>query len=168
MTSLWRAPIADLAAPPLRDLIPELASSTQHERYAAHALASLDTEPEPGSWVDSDDPVLRAVAATTIAPMDGDVLNAHLRQLLDDPDGYVQEAALRHVARVRPPDVADILIAATTRPRPGWMCLSCRTVNPMPGSTSCSKDGCLRVGADPAKTAAELLETSTNDAGLEA
>lgn len=159
--SLWESPVSDIAAPLLRALIPEIASSTEHQKYAAHTLVSLRAGPEPENWVNSDDPVLRAVAARTIEPMEGDTLNARMRQLLDDSDGYVQEAALRHIAQLDLPNLSEILAGVASRPNPGWMCLSCRTMNPQSASTSCSKDGCLRVGADPAQTAAELLEVNT-------
>lgn len=156
--SLWKAPVAELAAPQLRELLPYLASSTVHERLAAITLASLSSGPEPGCWVDCDDPVLRAVAATMIKPMNGDALSNRLRELLDDPDGYVQEAAIKQVVRARPLDLITILESIAGRPAPGWMCLTCRTVNPPPGLDSCSKDGCSIVGANPPKFAAESLQ----------
>lgn len=156
--SLWTAPVAELAAPQLRELLPYLASSTEHERLAAMTLASLDLGPEPGCWVDCDNPVLRAVAAAVIEPMSGDGLSDQLRELLDDPDGHVQEAAIKHVVHARPPDLVTILEKIAHRPAPGWMCLSCRTVNPSPGLTSCSNDRCSSVGANPPKLAAESLQ----------
>jgi hypothetical protein len=163
--SLWEAPIAELAAPLLRALLPNLASSTDHERLGAMTLASLGSGPEPGCWVDSDDPVLRAVAASMIEPMSGEGLSDQLRALLDDPDGHVQEEAIKHVVQARPPDTISILKGIARRPAPGWMCLSCRTVNPSPGLTSCSNDGCSRVGANPPKLAAVSLQEMPHTAG---
>jgi hypothetical protein len=165
MKSLWGAPVSHIAAPLLRELLPDLVSSPYHERLAAYTLCTLAEGPEPECWVHSEDPVLRAVAAETIQPTSGNALSEDLRQLLNDPDGYVQQSALKRVAAISPPDIEAILSEAANRPRPGWMCLSCRSVNPRPGQISCLKDGCLRVGADPAKVAAELLAEHTHPSG---
>jgi hypothetical protein len=108
-------------------------------------------------WVGSEDPVLRAVAATMMEPFSGTVLRDEFRRLLDDADGYVRESAVKRVALAFLPGAKAIMSEAANRPRPGWMCLSCRTVNPPSGSSSCRKEGCIRVGAGPAKVAAELL-----------
>ncbi|WP_369267432.1 hypothetical protein, partial [Streptomyces harbinensis] len=89
---------------------------------------------------------------------------AQFRQLLDDPDGHVQEAALRHLIKARPPELTAIMNDILARPRPGWMCLNCRTVNLPPGSASCTGDKCFTVGADPAKLAAEFLQAKPHDA----
>ncbi|WP_457029307.1 NACHT domain-containing protein [Kitasatospora sp. P5_F3] len=156
--SLWEAPVADQAAPLLRALLPRLVQSPRHERIGAATLASLASGPEPECWVASDDPVLRAVAATMIEPMSGDALSNQLRELLDDPDGHVQVAAINHIVSVQPPDLIATLNRVAGRPAPGWMCLSCRTVNPPPGRTSCSNEKCFSVGADPAKLASESLQ----------
>ena len=47
--ALAQAPVADLAAPMLRDLLPRLASSADHQRFAAYALISLVDGPEPNA-----------------------------------------------------------------------------------------------------------------------
>ncbi|MFE6481765.1 NACHT domain-containing protein [Streptomyces sp. NPDC057757] len=159
--SLWKAPIAKQAVPQLRALLPRLAPSTRHERLGAATLASLTSGPEPECWVHSDDPVLRAVAASMIEPMSGDALSNQIRELLDDSDGHVQEAAIRHIVTAQPSDPIAILNGVLSRPTPGWMCLSCRTVNPPPGSTSCSNDKCFSVGANPAKLASECLQEAS-------
>lgn len=151
--SLWKATVVDEAAPRLRALLPRLVVSTQHQRMAAIALASLESGPEPECWTASDDPVLRTVAADMIDVMSGDVVSNQLRALLDDKDGYVQEAAVRRVVRCRPADLPVILNRIAGQALPGWMCLSCRTDNPPPGSTSCSNANCYRVGPNPAKLA---------------
>lgn len=156
--SLCDTPVAEQAAPLLRQLLPRLRPSTRHEHIAAVTLASLMPGPEPDCWVDSEDPVLRAVAALMIEPVIGNTVGAQFGQLLDDPDGHVQEAALRHLIEARPPELAVIMNDVLARPRPGWMCLNCRTVNPPPGSTSCTSDKCSTVGADPAKLATEFLQ----------
>ncbi|MEU3544880.1 NACHT domain-containing protein [Streptomyces paromomycinus] len=162
--SLYETSVAEQAAPQLRQLLPRLRPSTRHERIAAVTLASLTPGPEPDCWTDSEDPVLRAVAASMIEPVTGNTVGAQFRQLLDDPDGHVQEAALRHLIEARPPELTAIMNDVLARPRPGWMCLNCRTVNLPPGSTSCTSDKCSTVGADPAKLAAEFLQTKPHDA----
>lgn len=163
--ALWKAPVVEQAAPRLRALLPKLNPSTRHQSLAAVALASLASGPEPDCWMDSDNPVLRAVAASMITVMSGNSLNDQIRQLLDDPDGHVQEAAIRNIVRAQPPALIEILTSVTSQPTPGWMCLSCRTVNPPPGSTSCSKDDCSIVGANPAKLASEALREAEPRAG---
>ncbi len=161
MKSLWEVPVAHIAVPLLRGLLPRLVSSTDHERFAAYTLCSLVEEPEPRIWVHSEDPILRAVAAEAIQPTSENGLSEEFRQLLNDPDGHVQERALKQIATISSSDVETILSEVASRPRPGWMCLSCRTVNP-PGQIGCSKDGCFRAAADPGKAAAELLATRTH------
>jgi hypothetical protein len=91
-------------------------------------------------------------------PLSGTVLRDEFRWLLEDNDGYVRESALKRVASASLPGAEAILTEAASRPRPGRMCLSCRTANPPSGSSSCQKEGYLRVGADPAKVATELLK----------
>lgn len=163
--SLWRAPIAEQAAPQLRGLLPRLVPSTRHQQFGAAALASLGLGPEPECWVNSDDPVLRAVAASMIRPLRGDVLGNQIRELLDDLDGHVQEEAVRSIVRAQPPDLVAILDKVIGRPAPGWMCLNCRTVNPPPGRTSCMKENCSTVGANPAKLASESAQKAAHREG---
>ena len=151
--SLCGAPVADEAVPLLRALLPRLVSSTRHLDMAAMTLASITSGPEPGCWTNSSDPVLRAVAAKTVKAISGDAVSEQLQALLDDIDGHVQEAAIRRVVRYRPADLGAILDGVANRALPGWMCLSCRTVNPPPGPTSCSNDKCFHMGANPAKLA---------------
>lgn len=162
--SLYNTPVAEQAAPQLRKLLPRLRPSTRHQRIAAVTLASLKPGPEPDCWVGSEDPILRTVAALMIEPIVGSTVGAQFRQLLDDPDGHVQEAALKHLIKARPPELAAIAQAVLARPRPGWMCLDCRTVNPPPGSISCTGDQCSTIGADPTKLAAEFLQAKAHDA----
>jgi len=156
--ALWDAPVGDLAAPMLRDLLPRLASSTEHQRFAAHALTSLVDGPEPNTWLDSDNPVLRAVLAQRCLPGPDGRLKPALARLLHDQDGYVQEAALQQASEQSPPDLKQILGRAVAATAPGWMCLSCHSTNP-PGRTSCAKEGCFRAGPNPSGLAAKLLAT---------
>ncbi|GAB3845681.1 hypothetical protein [Dactylosporangium cerinum] len=158
--SLWDAPVAHLAAPWLRAALPSMAVSPEHQRLAAYTLGSFGQGPEPDCWVDSDDPVLRAVAANLIEPFAGTLLRDDFRRLLDDPDGWVRISALERIASTSFPDVDAILAEAASQPRPGWTCLHCRTVNPPASSSGCRKDGCHYLGAEPSRTAGALLNST--------
>ena len=50
-----------------------------------------------------------------------------------------------------------LLVRLAASPDPGWMCWSCRTVNP-PGQSSCRKKGCYGAAPEPADIATRLLE----------
>jgi hypothetical protein len=161
---LWGArAAAEYAVPQLRDLIPRVASSTEHQRLAAVALASLSSGPEPMSWVKSANPVLRRVAAEFIdAVVDGEVA-PDLRRLLGDADGYVREAAIANLVSEPPANTEALLEQLSNDGRPGWMCLSCRTVN-APGVRSCRAEECHRGGPDPTATARKLLSEIRQEA----
>jgi len=152
---LWEAPDTAFVAPLLRDLIPKLHSSPRHERLAALTLASLPGQPEPAKWLADDDPVLRAAAAV-MTDFDEHRVDPRLAQLADDPDGHVQEEAIRTLARINPPGARNLLGVVVGREDPGWECLSCRTENPA-GSLECGKSGCFRAPARPSSTAREQL-----------
>lgn len=158
--ALWGAPVAEFAAPLLRDALPELESSTEHQRIAALALASLSSVieiPEPGVWADDENPVLRSVVAKWCnRTVDGRV-NAQLSQFLEDPDGNVRETALRSIFKSDAVDRMDVLSRAAESADPGWMCLSCRTVNP-PGTSACEKKKCYRAAPKPAEDARRMLD----------
>ncbi len=156
--ALWAAPppVRDIAAPLLRELLPRLTSSPRHERLAAYTLCSLEVDgPEPAVWLDSDDPVLRAVLARTCPSADDNYLSPELVRLLDDPDGHVRKAAIKRVHELGPPDLDQVLAAQAAAPKPGWMCLYCRTPNP-PGASGCTKDRCFGSGPDPSALATQL------------
>jgi hypothetical protein len=152
MCSLWDAPLTSESEGRLRALVPELKSSTEHQRYAALALASLSTTPEPESWLASADPVLRRVAADFV-----ESAGPELCDLLDDPDGYVQETAIEQLIRLAPTDLESTLRAISGRPNPAWMCLACRTTN-RGGARGCAKEGCYSAGPDPAAIARKALD----------
>jgi hypothetical protein len=158
--SLMGAPVGHVASEPLRDALPRLVSSTHQRRAAALTLASFGTGPEPATWLDSDDPVLRSVACETFAPTDEQVLDRALRRRVDDSDGHVQVAALHRLFTTRPADLTTVLEAVATRREPEWMCLDCGTVN-APGPSYCENDRCGRTGPGPASTAAQLLAQVT-------
>ncbi|MFB7539137.1 NACHT domain-containing protein [Streptomyces zaomyceticus] len=158
--TLWVAPVAEYAVRELRNLLPDLHSSPRHERIAAMTLAALTRGSEFDSWTSSENPVLRSVVAEMMEPTCSGALRNSFRELLRDPDGHVQEAAIRNVVRSNPSDLAAILDGIINRPAPGWMCLICRTVNSPPGRTACSNEKCSIVGANPAQVAAEFRQES--------
>ncbi len=60
----------------------------QHEHFVAYTLCSLKVGgPDPAIWLNSDDPVLRAVLARTCPSADDNHLRPELIRLLEDPDG---------------------------------------------------------------------------------
>lgn len=155
---LWGSRVAaDLAAPLLRDLITQLESSTRHQELAALTLSSLSSGPEPRSWVNSSNPVLRKVAAASIDVLEDGSLSPDMERLLADNDGYVREEAIARIADTPPPYIETLLNRLSRSDDPGWMCRGCKTVNPA-GFRSCRKDGCMLGGPSPAATAGKLLE----------
>lgn len=158
-SALWSAPpVADLAVPKLRELLPRLVSSAEHERLAALTLCSLVAGPEPESWVHDEDPVLRAVAAVWLEPvgLDG-LLTSQFRELLHDDDRNVRAKAVRKLAAVIAVDRDELLEEIASAPEPGWTCLTCRTVNPA-ALASCGKSECYRVPSHPASDARQILD----------
>jgi hypothetical protein len=117
--ALWDAPVGDLAAPMLRDLLPRLAFSTEHQRFAAYALVSLVDGPEPNGWLDSDNPVLRAVLAHGCPPGPDGLLSPALARLLHDQNGYVQDAALQKANEQSPPGFITTTNRSASTPRVG-------------------------------------------------
>jgi hypothetical protein len=153
-SALWGAPVADLAVPKLRTLIPRLAVSTEHHRIAAHILCSLVEGPEPEAWVNHESPVLRAVAALRCEPTTGDRLSIALRQLLWDDDGHVRTAALRRARSIQMTDRNEELSRIAEQPNPGWMCLRCKTNNEA-GRSYCAS--CNTSGPNPRGYATKIL-----------
>ena len=157
LNALWKFSDTDLAAPMLRELLSRVRSSPRHQRLVALTLSSLRGTPEPECWLDSDDPVLRAVLAATCPATIRGRLNPTLSTLLDDHDGNVRAEAIRRLEKVRTSGRRASLVRLAATPNPGWMCWSCRTVNP-PGQLSCRKKGCHHAAPEPADIATRLLE----------
>lgn len=157
-SALWGAPVAEIAVPKLRALLPNLVSSAEHQRIAALTLCSLVDGPEPVSWLHDDDPILRAVCAAWLEPVgtDGKV-SPHFRDLLADQDRNVLATAVRRLATVEAADRDELLCAIADGPEPGWTCLSCRTSNPS-RSSSCGSPDCHRVPSHPTQDARQILE----------
>lgn len=157
LNALWKFPDPTLAAPILRELLRQVRTSPEHQRLVALTLYSLRGTPEPGCWLDSDDPVLRTVLAATCPATTRGRLNPTLSTLLDDDDGNVRAEAIRRLQKVRTLGRQALLARLAANPDPGWMCWSCRTVNP-PGQPSCLKNRCYRAAPEPADIATRLLE----------
>lgn len=155
---LWRAPVAELTVPRLRKLLPRLVSSAEHERVAALTLCSLVDGPEPGAWLHDEDPILRAVAAVWLEPVGPDgTITPQFRGLLLDDDRNVRAKAVHQLAAVDAAGRDELLGEIAQAPEPGWMCLSCRTVNPR-ALASCGKPDCHRVPSHPAQDARQILD----------
>jgi hypothetical protein len=157
LNALWKFPDPTLAAPILRELLSQVRTSPAHQRLVALTLYSLRGIPEPECWLDSDDPVLRAVLAATCQATTRGRLNPTLSTLLDDDDGNVRAEAIRRLQKVRTPGRRALLARLAANPDPGWMCWSCRTANP-PGQTSCQKKRCYRASPEPGDIATRLLD----------
>lgn len=157
MKMLWGAQqTKEYAAPLLRSLIEDVRSSPAHQRMVAITLVTLRTAEEPSCWIASDNPVLRAVAARTIRAFEDGRPTSQFTQLLFDQDGHVRREALESIAAESDPAVDDLL-AEVADSRPGWMCLSCRTVNSDGLATACTKEKCLTSNPRPDEIAAKLL-----------
>jgi len=157
LNALWQFPHPALAAPVLRELLNRVHGSPRHQHLVALTLHSLRGTPEPECWMDSDNPVLRAVLARTCLATTRRRLNPTLSRLLEDDDGNVRAEAIRRLQKARVPGRRALLARLAANPNPGWMCWSCRTVNP-PGQLSCLKDDCHYADPEPADVAARLLE----------
>jgi hypothetical protein len=157
LNALWKFPDPTLAAPILREFLSQVHTSPAHQRLVALTLYSLRGTPEPECWRDSDNPVLRAVLAATCPATIRGRLNPTLSTLLDDDDGNVRAEAIRRLQKVRTPGRRALLARRAADPDPGWMCWSCRTMNP-PGQPSCQKKRCYRAAPEPADIATRLLQ----------
>lgn len=156
--ALWASPVADVAVPQLRELLPRLVPSTEHERVAAVTLCSMVDGPEPESWLHDNDPVLRAVAAVWLEPVGSDgSVTLQFKELLYDEDRNVRAEAVRALASANAVDRDQLLEQIAEASEPGWMCLSCRTIN-LPALTSCVKADCHRVPSYPAHDARRILD----------
>jgi hypothetical protein len=156
-SALWEAPVADLAVSPLIDAIPRLVSSPRHQKIAAYTLLSLTGGAELSEWASDPNPVLRQVVAETIQVERGGALTDEFRNLLEDEDGNVVQAATRRLEKARSPGRDQELIRIASSRDPGWMCWHCRTLNG-PGGTSCGN--CPFVGPSPSQSARTILQQS--------
>ena len=153
--ALWGAPVAELAVPLLRAALPQLESSTEHQRIAALTLSSLTNDDEIRQWASNPNPVLRRVSAHKIKLESNGHLTPEMRSLLDDQDGHVVETAVERFEEEKITyETRTELLRISASPSPGWMCLHCRTHNE-PGRSSCRQ--CHVVGPESSRKAAEIL-----------
>jgi hypothetical protein len=165
MKMLWGSRKAKpFAVPLLRPLIEDVKSSPAHQRLVAITLITFNVRPEPASWVQSENPVLRAVAARTIDAIKNGKPTPRFKKLLFDEDGHVRKEAITNISDNLDP-IADELLAQVADERPGWMCISCRTVNPNGLSTACTKEGCYASNPRPDEVALRALADRVADAG---
>jgi hypothetical protein len=157
LNALWKFPDPDLAAPMLRELLPQVSGSPPHQRLVAGALCSLRGVPEPDCWLDSDDPGLRECLASDCPATVRGRLNPILSKLVSDEDGCVREQAIRRLEKVRVPGRRQLLATLAGTPDPGWMCRSCCTPNPA-GQARCQGEGCRHDAPQPARIASCLLK----------
>jgi len=157
--ALYGAPVAELAVPGLRMLLPRVASSENHVILVAKVLCSLVDGPEPEVWVNDTDAFLRIAAAQLCDPVKDGNLSVNMKLLLNDSDGTVREAAVKRLAKVSASDRELALSTVAGSGKTGWTCLSCRTFNEA-GSISCMKQDCMRAGAHPSSEAVKLLSVS--------
>lgn len=148
----------DIAVPLLDEALPQLESSRDHQRVAAHALAQLQDDEPLTDWAISDNPALRLVAAQRLPNAVGGGLDSLLCQLTHDIDRYVADAAVRSVADTRTMAAVEQLKSVATAQREEWTCWHCRSSN-LGTADHCAQ--CRIVPPDPAKTARDMLAELT-------
>ena len=161
-SALWGAPVEEMAAPKIRRLISRLDNFSQHQRIAAWVLCQFPNQAEPQCWSDDPNPLLRSVLAELCEEEAEGRISPTLQRLLDDPDGNVQDAAVRRLGNPKLEDRISELNGIRDRPDPGWKCLSCGTPN-QAGLSVCSKKKCYRSSPSPSQAAAEMLEGKAVD-----
>lgn len=134
---LLEAP-SELAVPKLREVLSKI-HSPDAQRLVSHMVAQLGNGPEPESWLSDPNPVLRVVAAEYCELAGDKTLSPQHTLLLTDSDGFVRAAALEQAIKLNPKDLEGVLQSFQEQAEVGWMCLSCRTVNP-PRSRSCIRN----------------------------
>lgn len=97
------------------------------------------------------------MAAAWIKVVDAGVLTEEARRILNDEDAGVVARLLERLEESAPLVREELKRLATTSSL-GWLCRSCRYVNP-PGRASCAN--CSIVGPELEKVAAKLLEQHT-------
>jgi hypothetical protein len=147
------------AIPLLEKALPQLESSRDHQRLAAHAYARLKGDEPLTGWATSDNPVLRFVAAERLPDTVDGQLNSLLCQLTFDPDRQVAVAAVRSIADARTTAAAAHLKSVVSAQREEWTCRRCGS------SDHDTTDQCAEfhiVLPDPVKTAREMLAEITS------
>ncbi len=125
------------------------------QHLIARAFAHASATWTPSEWAEHPNPVLREVAVSALSPDDP----LFRKMVHEDPDRYVQSAAVERLLEEPPPDVLAVLDKVVHQDPAGWTCRHCRTVN-SPSESSCSGKGCMFAPPNPrddARTAAILL-----------
>jgi hypothetical protein len=148
----------DIAVPLLEDALPQLMSSRDHQRVAAHALARLKGDEPLTIWARSSNPTLRLVAAERLPQAVTGELHPLLYQLARDTDRYVAETAVRRVAAANSPEAAELLESIASAQQSEWTCLYCDSPNA--GTTNYCTN-CRIMPPDPAEAARDLLANSS-------
>lgn len=147
------------AVPLLEEALPQLQSSRDHQRFAAHAYAYLKGDEPLKEWATSGDSGLRMVAAERLPGTVDGQLNALLCQLTFDRDRYVAVAAVRSIADARTTAAAEHLKSVISAQREEWTCQRCGS------SDHDTTDRCAEFHAvlpDPVKTAREMIAEITS------
>lgn len=125
----------ELSVPKLREVLLKI-NSPDAQRLVSRMVAGLGNGPEPESWLSDPNPVLRVVAAEYCELAGDNTLSPQHTLLLSDSDGFVRAAALEQAIKLNPKDLEGVLQSFHEQMEVGWMCFSCRTINP-PRSRSC-------------------------------
>jgi hypothetical protein len=164
----WTAQVAAAAlcaAPPnsaiplMEKALPQLESSRDHQRLAAHAYARLKGDEPLTGWATSDNSALRLVAAERLPDTVNGKLNSLLCQLTFDPDRHVAVAAVRSIGDARTTAAVEHLKSVVAAQREEWTCQRCGS------SDHDTTDRCAEfhiVLPDPVKTAREMIAEITS------
>ncbi|MET8354838.1 hypothetical protein [Micromonospora sp. NPDC005206] len=152
--ALWRAPVANLAVPLLRQVFRKL-RSPERQRIAAVTLLSLLGEPVLAEWARDPSPVLRRIAAEHLPLSPDGSIQPVMVTLLRDLDGHVVECAVERFEDNETRPVRVEIERISRQPNPGWQCLRCGIEN-QAGRRSCTD--CKTLGPDPAALATSIIQ----------
>lgn len=146
-SQIFRRVPSDLALPKLREVLSKIGSPDAQKQIAC-LVVRLGSGAETEPWLDDPNPVLRAVAARHCDLAAENTLSPQHKLLLEDSDGHVRAAALERARVLNPSNLEDVLRDFREQPDAGWMCLSCRQINP-PGSKNCIRKARKCFGITP-------------------
>ncbi|KJQ52515.1 NACHT domain-containing protein [Microbacterium sp. SA39] len=139
---------ADIVLGLLDVAVSEFESSPRHQYLVARAFARASPNWEPAPWAEHANPVLRQAVAATL-PEDDPLLRTMAHH---DADRHVQAAAVARIVSAPASDAAAVLDGVLRQKPVGWMCRSCRKMNP-PSRSVCSGDRCYFAPPDPQEEA---------------
>ena len=139
----------DIVEPVLSKAVPLLERSPRHQMGAATSLV-LATGGEAGrSWIASDNPFLRNIAAWSCT-LDEQI------GMLEDTDRGVRLSALDLIIKRDPPNLEAVLRNYLEIPECGWTCEDCRKRNDSWDDRDACP-GCLHSAPDPRRRAETAL-----------